>query len=330
MEPIKGIIFRLFAVIFFVAMFAMVKATAGEVPTGQAVFVRSGVVLFVVVAWLISRSELSIGLRVKSVKGHFWRSLFGTGALSLNFAALTFLPLPEITAIGYAAPLLTVLLAIWLLGEQVKMFRISAVLLGILGVAIIVEPRLTVFLDPDADNAVAIGAAIVLMAAFCNASAQIQISRLVRDEHPAAIAFYFAATSTFLAALTSVFGWVALSQAQAVLLIGCGICAGVGQICLTLSYRYAPASVVAPFEYSSILFALMVGYAGFGEIPSLQMLVGVAIVVSAGFIIIWREAQLGIEGAKTRAMNHLTDPATPSIDREDASDGVDGDQAENA
>ena len=100
---IKGIIFRLFAVIFFVAMFAMVKATAEKCQPDK-LFLCLWCCTFRGRCMVDQQIELSIGLRVKSVKGHFWRSLFGTGALSLNFAALTFLPLPEITAIGYAPP----------------------------------------------------------------------------------------------------------------------------------------------------------------------------------------------------------------------------------
>lgn len=220
----------------------------------------------------------------------------------MNFASLGYLPLPEVTAIGYAAPLLTVIFAAIFLGERLRVFRISAVVLGLLGVLVIVEPRLTFFNDASADKRVAIGACLVLTAAVFNALAQIQIRRLVEHEHPAAIAFYFAVTSTCLSLLTLPFGWVALNSLEVFLLIVSGVLGGLGQICLTLSYRYAPASVVAPFEYASIIFALLIGYFIFSEVVSSQMLVGVSIVIFAGVIIIWREAQLGIERSKANAL----------------------------
>ena len=80
-----------------------------------------------------------------------------------------------------------------------------------------------------------------------------------------------------------------------------------------------------PFKYSSILFAAIVVYAVFGEPPSLQMQIGIVIFIAAGFVIISRKAQLGIEGVKTHVMKYLIDPARPSIDKEDALDGVDKD-----
>ena len=108
----------------------------------------------------------------------------------------------------------------------------------------------------------------------------------MQTDHPAAIAFYLSLTSTLAALLTAPFGWDVLSQKILLLLIGAGILGGVGQICLTLSFCYAPVTVVAPFDYSSILFALLIGYFVFAETPSLQMLIGVAIVISAGILII--------------------------------------------
>jgi EamA domain-containing membrane protein RarD len=86
METTRGILFRLSAVMFFVAMFAMIKATSDIVPAGQAVFYRSAFALPVIIGWMVIRSEIGIGLKVKSRSGHFWRSIFGTVALSLNFA----------------------------------------------------------------------------------------------------------------------------------------------------------------------------------------------------------------------------------------------------
>ena len=93
-----------------------------------------------------------------------------------------------------------------------------------------------------------------------------------------------------------------LNSSEFYLLIASGVMGGLGQICLTLFYRYAPASVVATFEYASIIFAILIGYFIFSEVVSSQMLIGVSIVICAGIIIIWREAQLGIERSKANAL----------------------------
>jgi drug/metabolite transporter (DMT)-like permease len=84
------------------------------------------------------------------------------------------------------------------------------------------------------------------------------------------------------------------------LLMGAGLLGGLGQIFLTASYREADASLVAPFEYASMLFALGIGYFVFGEVPTLTMLAGAALIVTAGILIIWRERKLGLERARSR------------------------------
>ena len=112
--------------------------------------------------------------------------------------------------------------------------------------------------------------------------------------------FYFSTTSSLLALITIPFGWVWPSATEAALLVGAGILGGVGQILLTSSYREADASLIAPFDYASMLFALGIGYFVFDEVPTLTMLGGAALVVVAGILIIWRERKLGLERAKGR------------------------------
>ena len=302
MGPTKGIVFRLCAVMCFVVMFSLIKATADSVPAGQAVFYRSLFALPIIVAWLFLRAELRNGLKVKSRIGHFWRSLFGTCAMSLNFAALGYLPLPDVTAIGYLAPLLTIVFAALFLKERLRLFRTVTIGIGFLGVLVVIEPRVSLFSPDHMEEVFLIGVALVLTGAVFAALAQIQVRRLVQHEHPAAIAFYFAATSTILSLFTYLFGWVSLSIMQFLCLTASGVIGGIGQICLTLSYRHAQASLVAPFEYASILFALLIGYTVFHEVPSVQMLIGVAIIVAAGLVIIWREAQIGLEHSKATSL----------------------------
>ena len=302
MQPFRAISLKLFSVMIFITMISMIKATADTVPPGQAVFFRSAFAIPVICGWLMMRGELRTGLRAISPLGHLWRGLIGTTAMGLMFASLGYLPLPEVTALSYAAPLLTVVFAAVLLGERLRLFRITAVGLGLVGVLVVLEPRLTMLSSGQFEPEAAFGAGLVLLAAGCIGLAQIHIRKLVQTEHPAAIAFYFSLTSTIAALLTAPFGWAALSQQTALLLIAAGVLGGVGQICLTLSFRYAPVTVVAPFEYASMLFALLIGYFVFAEVPSLQMLIGAAIVIAAGGLIIWREAQLGLERGKARAL----------------------------
>ncbi len=294
MRPLRGILYKTLSVLVFIVMSALIKAAA--VPAGQSVFFRSFFAIPVIVAWLAMRGELATGFAVTNPFGHVWRGLMGTLAMGLGFAGLAYLPLPEVTAIGYAAPLLTVVFAAMFLGEEVRMFRIACVALGLTGVLIVLSPRLNV----QADQVAALGAILVLMGAVFSALAQVFVRKLVMTEKTPAIVFYFSVTSTTLSLITIPFGWVWPTGAQAMLLIGAGLLGGVGQILLTSSYREADASLVAPFDYASMIFALLIGYFVFAEVPTATMLAGAGVVILAGVLIIWRERALGIERAKGR------------------------------
>jgi len=230
--------------------------------------------------------------------GHFWRGLVGTSAMGLGFASLGFLPLPEVTAIGYAAPLLVVIFASMFLGETVRLFRFTAVFVGLIGVLIVLSPRLSV--GGDVSHAQAFGAMLALTGAVFAALAQITVRKLVATETTSAIVFWFSATAAGLSLITLPFGWVMPGPGQFLVMVLTGVLGGVGQIFLTSSYREADASLVAPFDYVSIMFALAIGYWGFGEVPTKTMLLGASIVVAAGILIIWRERQLGLERARPR------------------------------
>ena len=144
MSPLRGIAFKIASVVVFVAMASLIKATADQVPPGQAVFFRSIFAAPVIIVWLAQRRELPQGLRTTNPLGHVWRGLMGGTAMGLGFAGLGLLPLPEVTAIGYAAPILTVIFAAMFLGEEVRAFRLTAVALGLFGVMIVLSPRLSI------------------------------------------------------------------------------------------------------------------------------------------------------------------------------------------
>lgn len=302
MSPMKGIALKLVAVVLFIVMASLVKAASQEVPPGQAVFFRSFFALPVIFAWLALRGDLRTGLRVTSRMGHFWRGVVGTTAMGLMFAGLGLLPLPEVTALGYAAPLLVVVFAAMFLDEKVGLFRLGTVALGLAGVLIVLAPRLTTLNDETVDVTQAVGAVLVLLGAVCAALAQIYIRKLVQTEQTSAIVFYFSLTSSLLSLLTIPFGWVMPGPTAIAFLVLAGLLGGTAQIFLTSSYRFADASVVAPFDYASILFAIVIGYVFFDEVPTRQMLLGASLVILAGLVIILRERQLGLRRGAARSV----------------------------
>ncbi len=300
MRPLRGILLKLGSVLVFIVMASLVKSVSDRVPPGQTVFFRSFFAMPVIVVWLAMRHEMAVGFRAVNPMGHVWRGVVGTTAMGLGFAGLAWLPLPEVTAIGYAAPILTVVFAAMFLGEEVRLFRISAVVLGMVGVIIVLSPRLSVVSGATVEATEAFGAMLVLGSAVFAALAQVFVRKLVNTERTSAIVFWFSATASVLALVTLPFGWVWPTGREAVILVSCGLFGGVGQILLTSAYREADASLVAPFDYASMLFALAIGYWVFDEVPTLTVLAGAALVVTAGVLIIWRERRLGLERARQR------------------------------
>jgi drug/metabolite transporter (DMT)-like permease len=300
MTPLRGIFLKVASVAVFMAMAGLIKAASDAVPPGQAVFFRSTFAVPVILVWLVATRGLGVGLATRNPLGHFWRGLMGTAAMGFGFAGLGLLPLPEVTAIGYAAPLLTVVFAAMFLGETVRAFRIFAVALGMAGVLIVLSPRLTALRSGQIGAEEALGAIVVLVGAVFAALAQVFVRRLVDEERTSAIVFYFSVNSALLSLITLPFGWAVPDAGTAAMLVTAGLLGGVGQVLLTSSYRHADASVIAPFEYASMLMAIAVGYLVFGEVPGRPVLAGATLVVVAGILIIWREGRLGLDRERQR------------------------------
>lgn len=300
-SPLRGILLKSLSVVVFTVMSSLVKATAGgalPIPPGQQMFFRSFFAIPVILVWLAMRGELGVGLRTHRPMGHFYRGLVGSAAMCMSFWALALLPLPEVMAIGYAAPLLTVILAAMFLGEPVRLFRLSMVALGLLGVVIVLSPRLGAGVTGDPRHS--LGAVVTLTGAACTAMAMIFVRKLAQEERTSAIVFWFSVTSTLLGLLTLPFGWVMPDAGTLAMLVAIGLLGGVAQILLTSAYRYADASLIAPFDYVSMVLALLIGWFVFAEAPTGAMLAGAALVILAGILIIWRERQLGLERNRQR------------------------------
>jgi drug/metabolite transporter (DMT)-like permease len=298
MRPLRGIVYKLISVTVFMVMSALIKSISDTIPPGETVFFRSAFAVPVILVWLAYRGELRTGLRANNPLGHFWRGLFGVTAMGLGFAALAFLPLPEVTAIGFAAPLLVVIFAAIFLGEDVRLFRFSAVMVGLVGVLIVLTPRLSIGSDVDAVQT--LGAMLALTGAVAAALAQVTVRKLLATEQTSSIVFWFSVNAALLSLVTLPFGWVMPTLEQAAILVLTGFLGGIGQIFLTSSYREADSSLVAPFDYAAILLALAFGYWLFDEVPTLTMLAGAGIVVASGIAIILRERHLGLERARHR------------------------------
>jgi len=297
-RPLLGIGLKTLSVAIFVCMSTLIKAS-GELPTGQIAFFRSFFALLPLVLIFATRGELRAILHTDRHFGHAWRALVGVASMWLSFYGLTHLPLPEAITLNYAQPLAVVALGA-LIGETVRIYRWSAVILGFAGVVIVSWPNLSFFSGSGASRSEAFGALAILVAAFLSAIAMLFVRLLVKTEKSATVAFYFSLNAAILSLLTFPFGWEALTLKQLLCLVGAGICGGVAQLLMSESYRQAQMSTIAPFEYTSMLLAIASGYMFFGEIPTTYTIVGGIIVVSAGLFVIWRERRLGLPRGAAR------------------------------
>ena len=294
-SPNRGILLMVMAISLFSIMGAFVKA-AERIPAGEAVFFRAFCALPVICIWLLMRGELGAGLRVQNWRNHALRGLAGSMAMGLGFWGLRLLPLPEVTALRFVTPILVLVFAALILGERIRLFRVSAVVVGLAGVMIVMWPRLSF----DLGDAALIGVMVTLGSAYLAALSQVFIKTMAATEKTTAIVFWFSSTAATLALLTIPFGWVMPQGREWLFLIGAGLIGGLGQIMVTASYKYAEASMLAPFTYVSMIWALVIGYFAFAEVPTVPMLLGAGLVISSGVAIVLRERALGMQRSAER------------------------------
>lgn len=298
-RPFAAIGLKVASIAVFVGMQAFIKL-AGILPAGQIVFFRSFFAMVPILILLAWTGEIRSAFQTQRPGRHIVRGLVGVSSMALGFYALTRLPLPEAIVLNYAQPLLVVVISALVLGETVRIFRWTAVAVGFFGVLIISWPKLTLLGSPKGIGSdEALGVLAALAAAAISAVALLQVRSLVKTDRSSTVVIWFSLTASVAGLLTMPFGWAPLDYWQITFLVMSGICGGIAQILMTEAYRYASVATVAPFEYSSILFGLVVGYLLFADVPTVHTLVGGAIVVASGLFIVWREQRLGIERAKT-------------------------------
>jgi len=294
MNLLKAVLLKLIAAFLFAMMSVLVRWVGERYPVGQVVFYRSAFAILPVVIIYAWRRELMAAIRIGRPFRHLGRGLTAVGAMFCNFSSLARLPVVDATAISYVSPLFTVALSAIFLKERVRIYRWSAVIVGFAGVLVMLSPHLDV--SRNAANSVAVaGAVFGLVGAFFSAGSTVQTRALAKSETTSSIVLYFSIICAVAGLATLPFGWLTPTWPEFAALIAIGIFGGLAHIFLTESYRLAEASLVAPFDYTSMLWALLLGYLVFGELPDALVFVGAAIIASAGLFVIWRERQLGLQ-----------------------------------
>jgi drug/metabolite transporter (DMT)-like permease len=292
----KGILLKLISAVFFAVMSALIRYLGARYPIGEVVFYRSAfaiVPIMVIYAW---RGELAATVRTERPLGHANRGVLSVVGMFCNFGALARLPLIESNAISFTSPLVSVAFAAVFLKERVRIYRWSAVIIGFIGVLVVLAPHLSgdELTIAMASAGSVLGVVYALAGSITNAGTMIQTRYLTQSETTSSIVFYFSLICAIAGLVTWPFGWVSPSGKEFAVLACIGFLGGMGHIFLTESYRYAAASVVAPFDYTSMIWALILGYAMFGETPTPMIVAGSAIIAAAGLFVIWRERQLAL------------------------------------
>jgi drug/metabolite transporter (DMT)-like permease len=303
-RPVRAILLMNGAVLVFTVMDAVVKSIAGHYPTGQIIFFRNFFAFPPILLFLWWTGGLAF--RSAQPWSHVLRGLFGVGSMYCYFLSYKLLPLSDAVALSLSSPIFMTVMAIPLLGEKVGPRRWAAVGVGFVGVLIMTRPGAGVF---------EIAATVPLVAAVFYDLAMVTVRKMTA-ERSGTVAFYFTVIACLAGLATIPLGrpgwaeyglgaWAWPDGKDLLVLVIMGTMGGVGQILLTNAFRMAPMSVVAPFDYTALVYAFILGYFCFGEVPDAYLIIGGLTVVGSGLYIVHREAVT----ARERRRAEITIPA---------------------
>ena len=275
-----GIGFMLLAVTLYGFMDALIKYQAARYPVVEVMFFRS---LFALVplAWLVRRGGGLSSLRTRQPRLQAVRAIIGFVSLICFIEAFALMPLADVVAIGFAAPLFITALSVPLLGEHVGWRRWSAVLVGFAGVLIMVRPG---------SGLLGIAAVVALLGTLTYALSIITIRRLSATDGNAPTVASFTVFAVLATGAVLPFYWVTPAAGDWIMLVAIGLLGGAAQIAFTHAFSLAPPVIVAPFDYANMLLATMLGYLIWGDVPTAAVLAGAALVIASGLYIVYREA----------------------------------------
>lgn len=275
------------AVLATMAMLVKLAGTRG-VHLVELLFWRQAITLLCVVGLLATWGKLA-SVKTRRLGAHVRRAFYGITGMAFVYGAVMLLPLPEATAISFAAPFFAVMISVVFFGESVGRHRWGAVALGFAGVLLITQPG---FIGGGSSLVDPIGAAVGLIAAALVALISFQIQDLNTTEAPWSIVFWFVLLTTPLMALAMPFVMQPHSLEVWAIIIAMALCGALAQILLTTSLRFGSAAVILLMDYTSLLWATWYGFSVFDQSPGIGLWLGAPLIIGAGVLIAWRERQL--------------------------------------
>jgi drug/metabolite transporter (DMT)-like permease len=281
-SPLTGVLLTLAAFAMFTGMDTVVKLLGGRYPVVQVLFMNSAFSLVTVVLIAAAQGRLS-EVRPVRLRRHLLRWLISFGGTLAVFWCYPRMPLADVYAILFTAPLIITALSVPLLGERVGWRRWTAVLVGFLGVVVMLRPGTA---------GLRLEALVALVGALGFALNMIMVRKLTATETTLAIAFWGQILSFLGAGLLVMPLWIHPTLPDLGLAAIAGTIAGSGFLVLVRAYSCAPAALLAPFQYVQLLYGTAVGWLLFGDLPTVNLLLGAAIVIASGLYIVRREARL--------------------------------------
>jgi len=266
---------------WFVTLDSTAKYLMQSYPVPQVIWARFFFHLIFVVVLMGPRLRAQV--KSQSPLHQCMRSLFMFSTTVLFFIGISFLPLTTASTIMFMAPVILTILSIPLLGEKVGPRRWMGITIAFAGAVLVMRPG---------GDSLELSILIVLAAACTHAMYQVFTRKLGTGDAPMTSLFYTGITGALVMTLVVPFVWQPVAAADWPLFVFAGIAGGIGHLCLIRAFRQAPASVVAPFSYSSLLWATAYGYLLFGDIPDAWTLSGAALIIGSGLYIFHREQTL--------------------------------------
>jgi drug/metabolite transporter (DMT)-like permease len=278
----RGIVMMVIATVLFAGASAASKWLVADYPVGEVLFLRSLSSFVACAAVMLPVTGLSVFVTHRP-RDHLARGLSQSISQAALLLAFSLMPLAGAVAINFSSPLFAALVSIVWLREPAGYIRGGALVIGFLGVLIVTDPGA---------NSLTLGALFALINAVMYGTVTVAVRGMTRTESANTLVIWQLAVLTFFHSFLLVFGWRWPTPLDAAMLFGTGFVNAVGQWFWTKALHLAPAPAVTPFYYLMLVWAILIGYAVWGEVPSVSLLVGSAIVVGTGLFLFLREARL--------------------------------------
>ncbi len=277
---LKGIMYILAGIVTLTVSDLMVKQFEGRYHVFEILFFRA-LFGFIPIFFFVRFSGGVAQLRTNNISMHISRSLAAIIGVTCCWYALGFMPIANVYALEFGSPLFITILSIYLLKEKIGIHRWAAVTIGFIGVLIVLNPTAEGF------NSASVFA---LVGSFFFALYLVLIRKGAGHSSPASMVFYLHVVGVVVGGIAMIFLWkTPESNSDLIMLVCVGIAAGMGQYFMTKAFSTAPASVVAPFEYSALLTAAFADYVVWSVLPSNNLYFGGTILIACGLYIAHRE-----------------------------------------